>query len=162
MLFSCNSKEKMAIDIYSIKADAIRFKGSPKWINEIELLQYKKNSKFDSLVNRQNIDLMNVDYRKTYNETSILIKEIDYHYDFILILKGNNKTERHSFSNIIVTKFLCNPFDYYKVTQYVYNSTTYKGDECNWHLIPPLPLLSGGKLYNEAFPAVARIWSVQT
>lgn len=121
-------------DIYSYSAEEISFKGKEEWIKEIYLYSYQKNGKFNNLIDKKNIDLNRLDYYEEYNETSILISEIDYHYDFIIIFKGKNKVQKHSFSNVIITKFKASPFDLYKVTSYIYNNKKYTDDECTFIL----------------------------
>ena len=130
---SCTSQTNKN-DIYSYSAEEISFKGKGDWIKEIHLYSYKKNGKFNILIDKKDIDLIKLDYYKEYDETSILISEIDYHYDFILIFKGNNKTQKHSFSNVIITKFKATPFDLYKITSYTYNNKKYTNDECTFNL----------------------------
>jgi hypothetical protein len=133
----CDTKKENKFDFYSIKAIDIKLKGSYKWIEHIYLLKYKKNSKFNSLVSRDTIDLRNFDFYPDINESSILIREIDYHYDFILIIQSKSKESKHKFSNVIVTKFKANPFDLYRVTSYIYNSKIYKDDKCDFYLSSP-------------------------
>lgn len=131
---ACNTDHNSMSNLYDLKAKPLYVRGSIDWISKVILIKYERNGAFDNEINRAEVSFKGVRYDSVNQETFVLIPEIDYNFDFELSFIGKEREESHKFSNILIKKYEANPFDFYKVTRYKYNSAWYEGDECSFKL----------------------------
>lgn len=118
--FFCSCKSNnIKQDLYSLKPRPFYIEGNIDSIVEIKLLLYNKNSKFDSLVATINTLADGIHYNPVSNLTRFFVREVDYHYDFILIF---NDME-HKFSSIEIKERQSPSFNYYEIYKYKYNDS---------------------------------------
>lgn len=134
-LFSCNEEPThRKYDRYSMMPQPFYFKDRINWVKKVYLHKFEKNTSFNSLVSAELVEFKGPLYDSTANTTRVLITEVDYHYDFILEVYGESRIDSHCFSDVIIREFKAHPFNYFKLTQYVYNEKNYKGNSCNFFL----------------------------
>jgi hypothetical protein len=107
-------------------------------VEKITLLNYKKNGKFDFLIDSLHFSSKEIHYIEGLGKNCFYIPNVDFHNDFVIILEGNATKEKHEFSNVVVNSFENSSLTYYKVVQYNYNSNLYKDEDCNFFIENPI------------------------